>query len=124
MLLAFGLFVFELGTLPFEELQRRTSWNHASNSRVGARDAFQYVGPGDDQVTLSGALLPQVAGTFASLRTLRDMADEGESWPLTAGTGQIFGNYIVKSIDETRKHMMVDGVPRKTDFTITLDRVS
>ncbi len=26
-------------------------------------------------------------------RTLYDMGDEGEAWPLVAGTGQVFGNW-------------------------------
>jgi phage protein U len=124
MLLAFGLFVFELPSLLFDELQRRTDWRHASNERVGARDASQFLGPGKDHVSISGTLLPEVAGSFASIRTLRTMADEGEAWPLTAGTGQVLGNFVLVALDERQKFFTLDGVPRRTDFVLELERVS
>lgn len=124
MLLALGLFVFQNDTLAFDELQRRTAWKHAKAGRVGARDASQFLGPGDDTVSLQGALLPEVSGTFASMRKLREMADEGDSWPLVTGTGEVLGDFVIISIDERRKHMLVDGTPRWTDFTIELDRVA
>ena len=123
MLLALGLFVFETPSVPFTEIARRTAWRHAKSARVGARDASQYLGPGDDAISLSGVLLPGYAGTFAAMRTLRALADEGEAWPLVAGTGDVIGDFVIVSIDERGSVLMVDGVPRKVDFTIELDRV-
>lgn len=123
MLLALGLFVFDLGTLPLEELARRTAWKHARNPRVGARDASQFLGPGDDTITLDGALLPGVAGTFAAMRTLRTIADQGEALPLVTGTGEVLGDFVVTGLSERKKHLTVDGVARRTDFSIELERV-
>lgn len=124
MLLALGLFVFQNDTLAPDELQRRTAWKHARASRVGARDASQFLGPGDDSVTLTGLLLPGVTGTFASLRKLREMADEGDSWPLVTGAGQVLGNFVILSLDERQAFLTVDGIPRRTDFSIELERVA
>jgi phage protein U len=124
MLAALGLFVFELASLPYDELQRRTEWRHPRAPRVGARDASQFVGPGDERLSLAGVLLPEVAGSFAALRTLREMADEGEAWPFVTGTGEIFGQFVLISLDERRRYMMVDGVARMVDFSIELDRVA
>ncbi len=69
-------------------------------------------------------MLPEVAGSFASLRTLRALADEGESWPLVTGTGQVLGSFVVTALDERQKYIMIDGVPRRTDFAIDLERDS
>lgn len=123
MLLALGLFVFETPTIPFTDIQRRTSWRHGKSARVGARDASQYLGPGDDQISLSGVLLPGYAGSFASMRTLRTMADEGDAWPLVTGAGEVLGDFVITAIDERSSVLMVDGVPRRVDFGIDLDRV-
>jgi phage protein U len=123
MLLALGLFVFENLSVPFTDISRRTAWRHARSARVGARDASQYVGPGDDTISLSGVLLPGYAGDFASMRKLRAMADEGEAWPLVTGTGDVLGSFVILSIDERGSTLMVDGVPRKVDFAVELDRV-
>lgn len=123
MLLALGLFVFETPTIPFTEIQRRRSWRHGKSARVGARDASQYLGPGDDAVSLSGVLLPGYAGTFGAMRTLCSLADEGQAWPLVTGTGEVMGDFVITSIDERGSVLMVDGLPRKIDFTIELERV-
>lgn len=64
-LLALGLFVFSMDSLPFSELQRRTDWRHAKNERHGARPASQFLGPGEDKVTLLSALIP---GGFISAK--------------------------------------------------------
>jgi len=123
MLMSLGMFGFELATLPYQELIRRTSWKHARSPRFGAFDASQYVGPGEDRVTLSGVLLPPLAGSYSSLRDLRVMADDGEAWPLMDANGTALGVYTIESIDERQSYHLDNGVPRKVDFTIELNRV-
>jgi phage protein U len=63
MMMILGMFVFSLPTLAYHELQRQTEWKHASTARVGLRDAHQYVGPGDDTITLSGWVAPELTGS-------------------------------------------------------------
>ena len=58
MMLSLGMFVFSLHTLAYQEFQRQTEWRHASSSRIGAQPARQFVGRGDDAITLPGVLLP------------------------------------------------------------------
>ncbi|HEX8963635.1 MAG TPA: phage tail protein, partial [Rhodocyclaceae bacterium] len=79
---ALGLFVFSLHTLPYQQLQRSAQWRHPSNSRVGRRPARQYVGPGDETITLTGTLYPEITGGAVSLALVRAMADMGKAWPL------------------------------------------
>lgn len=124
MLAALGLFVFETGSLPFSELQRRRDWRHERAARVGARDASQFVGPGDDLVTLEGVLVPGVAGSFAAIDSLVDMAETGDTYQLVDGTGRVWGGYVILALDERRKHLMIDGVPRLADFALDLRRVA
>ncbi|MDG4344400.1 phage tail protein, partial [Pseudomonas aeruginosa] len=52
MMLSLGMFVFSLHTLAYQEFQRQTEWRHASSSRIGAQPARQFVGRGDDAITL------------------------------------------------------------------------
>ncbi len=49
MMLALGMFVFMRQTLPYQSMQRSADYRWASNSRVGKRDAFQYLGEGEDK---------------------------------------------------------------------------
>ena len=56
-MMTLGLFVFDLPSLTYQQLQRRTTWRHAFSDRVGARPLGQFVGEGDDDITLTGMLL-------------------------------------------------------------------
>lgn len=120
MMMSLGMFVFSLPTLAYQELQRRTSWKHTSSPRVGARDASQYVGQGPDTISLSGQLLPQLVGDFASLSTLRSMGDEGESWPLVTGLGEVIGLFVIENLEVRQQEFFEDGAARQTDFTLDL----
>lgn len=119
-LAALGLFVFQLATLPFSELRRRQEWRHARVQRVGARDAAQFVGPGEDTVSIGGVLLPEAAGSYAAIDTLREMAAQGERYPFVDGTGRVWGSFVITGLDEGRTHLLNNGVPRKVDFTLDL----
>lgn len=122
-LMTLGMFAFDLPTLAYGELQRRSTWRHPTNERVGARAAGQFVGPGDDTITLAGSQAPGLIGDPDSLPELRRMADSGEAWPLIDGLGRNHGAYVVTSLDETHRKIIDNGAPRIIDFTITLTRM-
>jgi phage protein U len=122
MMLALGMFVFSLRTAAYQEMQRQTDWRHPSSSRVGARPARQFVGRGDDAITLPGVILPELAGSALSLDALRLMADTGKAWPMVEGSGRIYGLWIIESISETRTLFFRDGTPRRIEFTLSLKR--
>ena len=122
-MLCLGLFVFALDSLSYQELQRRSSWRHASQALVGARSASQYIGPGDDIITLNGVLVPEFAGEEISLSLLRLMADQGAAWVLVEGTGTIYGAFVITELQETRSLFYATGEPRRIEFTLTLKRV-
>jgi hypothetical protein len=52
-LLTLGMFVFGMDTLAYSDLQRRITWRHEASDRFGARPAVQFIGPGDDDVTIA-----------------------------------------------------------------------
>ncbi len=123
MMMALGMFVFSLETLAYQEFQRQTEWRHGSTSRIGTNPARQYLGRGDDSITLPGVLLPALAGSQLSLDALRTMADTGKAWPLVEGTGKIYGTWIIESLSETRTLFFRDGQARRIEFTLTLKRI-
>jgi len=123
MMMALGMFIFSLETLAYQEFQRQTEWRHGSTSRIGTNPARQYLGRGDDSITLPGVLLPALAGTVLSLDALRYMADTGKAWPLVEGTGRIYGAWVIESLSETRTLFFSDGAARRIEFTIKLTRI-
>lgn len=123
MMMTLGMFVFGLPTLAYQELQRTTEWRHSSTSRIGTNPASQFLGRGEDTITLPGTLLPGLVGSPLSLDVLRKMADTGKAWPLIGGTGRIYGTWVITSISETQQVFFEDGTPRRYDFTISLKRI-
>lgn len=124
MLACLGLFVFNLKTAPFSERSRSTSWRHARNEPIGKRNSSQYIGPGEDTITLTGTIAQQVAGNLFSLDALRTMADTGDPYVLVLGNGQIVGAFEIDTIDEQSSNLYENGVARLTGFSITLTRIS
>jgi phage protein U len=119
-LMALGMFLFEIGTLPYEEMQRKMDWRHARSARIGAGDATQFVGPGDETVNFSGAVYAELSDGIVSLDDLRAMADQGEALPLVDGGGRVYGNFVITALDERHTYLMSDGTPRRIDFGIDL----
>lgn len=122
-MLCLGLFVFSLNTLAYQELQRRTAWKHPTQSIVGGRDASQFLGAGEDIISLSGSMVPEFAGQPASLDELRRMANTGQAWALVEGSGTVYGAYVITDLQETKTLFFVDGTPRKIEFSLSLRRV-
>ncbi|SDJ88411.1 phage tail protein [Billgrantia gudaonensis] len=123
MMMTLGLFVFQLSTVAYQELQRQTAWRHASQARVGVRPARQFLGPGDDTVRLTGTLLPEFTGGQPHLDDLRRMADEGDAWPLIEGTGAYYGLYVIESLGERKSRFFGDGAASRIEFDLALQRV-
>lgn len=122
-MMALGQFTFGLDTLAYQDLDRQTAWRHASNSRVGDRPARQFVGAGDDTINLTGVLAPEFRGSAQSLATLRTMADTGNAYSLIDGAGNIYGAWVIESLSEKGTHFIAEGLPRRIEFGLTLQRV-
>lgn len=123
MLMALDMFAFEIGTLPYQELQRSWEWRHAQSERFGARPASQFIGPGAETVELSGALHPgHGIGDYSSIDTIREMADTGDAYTLVSGVGDVLGDFFIRKLSLQQSLFFVDGAPRKSDFTLSLER--
>lgn len=119
---ALGLFVFQLNTTPYQMMQINQKYRYGVNNRVGKRPAVQFIGLNNDDITLSGTLLPSLTGGRLSLLVLEQMAETGRAWSLIDGTGNIYGMYVIEEITQSKSEFFVDGAPRKIDFTLKLKR--
>jgi phage protein U len=87
-----------------------------------ARDAVQFLGAGDEKISLSGSVYAEITDGRVSLDQLREMADQGEALPLLDGSGLVFGSFVIEAIDERHAGLMADGRPLRIDFAIDLLR--
>ncbi|EMB9094491.1 MULTISPECIES: phage tail protein [Escherichia] len=122
MMMIFGMFVFELKTLPHQQIQQSKTWRHVKNERINRSAAWQYIGAGDDQITLSGLLYPEITGGEVSLTLLNTQAYTGCPWPLIDGTGLIYGMYVITGLQTTRSELDRYGKAKKIEFSISFQR--
>lgn len=122
-LLAIGLFLFGVPRLAYDELQRSASWRWGDTDRYGARTASQFLGPGVETLTLTGHLVPELAGEYSDIDRLREMAASGEVWPVILGTGELLGSFRIDSVEDTWRHLIGGGRARSTEFTVQLTRI-
>lgn len=123
MLMALGLFVFSVPTLAYDELSRKSAYRHATTPRLGARDAAQFTGAGEETVSISGSAYAELSDGEASITQLRTMAESGEAWALVDGVGRVWGSYVILVVDEKHRAFWPNGLPRQIDFAIELLRV-
>lgn len=121
-LLALDTFIFELKTIPFQSRKRSTKQRWSSTNRVGQAPAHQYIGPGDDDLSLEGVLYPEISGGAPSIEKVRVMAAKGEPLLMVDDNGYLRGWWIIESVDETGSDFFEDGTARKIEFSIALKR--
>ncbi|WP_432786938.1 hypothetical protein AAEX37_01003 [Oligella sp. MSHR50489EDL] len=123
MMMALGFFIFSIHTSAYQSLEKNSTWNHPSNSRVGRRDGFQYTGPGDETITLNGWFSPQVKGSAFSLDFLEEMANTGKAYVLISGTGRVYGSYVIESLKQTHEYFYKNGRSRRIEFSLQLKKI-
>lgn len=124
MLMCLGQFAFTTDTLTFTQIQRQRTWQYADNAVATGRKKRQFIGSGDDNISLPGLIYQEYGfGNRVAIDDLAAMADTGQGFVLVDGSGYLYGVYTIDSIDETKQILLFNGVPRKIDFTIKLSRV-
>lgn len=123
-MMTLGYFVFMRQTIPYTDLGRELSWNHPTNSVVGALPRSQFTGKSGEEITLSCTLAPEVTGGSFSMLALEMMAEKGTAYPLISGsTFLVLGWFVIEKISVQSSVFFGDGTPRRIDFSMTLKRV-
>lgn len=120
VMLSLGEYVFGIDTAAYESLNRVTRWRWASQERLSRSPARQYLGPGDDSITLPGVVYPQYRGGLEQLENMRVESDKGEALLLVDSRGNVRGHWCIESVEETQSVFHRDGTPKRIDFNLTL----
>lgn len=120
VMMALGDYRYSLSTAAYQELTHTNAWRWASVDRIGARPAMQFVGPGEESVTMNGCIYPAFRGGLGQINAMRAEADKGQPLLLVDGTGRVWGKFCITEIRETQKVLFSDGTPRAQEFDITL----
>lgn len=115
----------EIDTRPFsiDDMQRSSSADIASKPLMGAFPSKEFTGEGDDEITLSGQLLPTKIGGLDELEIAHGMRRSGTRFPLQRGDGTRLGWFAITRISENHTHIGRDGVGFVIKHTIVMTKV-
>jgi phage protein U len=119
-MLRLGNFNFSLNNAVFQEMRRSAEYRWPGQDRFGQMPALQYTGPGEEIITLPGVIYPSWRGTAAAMANLRVLASKGQPQQLIDAQGNLYGRWVITSVEETRSTFAAFAQPRKVEFNVTL----
>lgn len=122
-MLVFGAVPFEAPVTSWMTLRRSTEYRQPAQPRIPERPLHQYTGAGADDIDLDGVMFPGYASSgLGHLRALRALAEAGAPRLLMAGSGEVFGRYVITGIEESRTQPYPPGEPRRVAWRLRLAR--
>lgn len=118
--MALGSYRFSLSTAAYQKLERTASYRWQAQGRAGRKPAQQYLGPDAEEIELDGTIYPHFKGGLGQIPAMKAEAKKGEPLILVDGRGKVWGEWCIKQIVEGQSEFLVNGVPRKIDFKLSL----
>lgn len=124
-LMALGPHVFEVLPLNYQRIERLLEIRFASVPRLGVRPSRQFVGFGEDPLTISGVLFPQEFGGRAEYEAIKLTAQAALAVPLvgfgTGTLGRVWGLVIITMIADSQEEIGEDGAGQVLTYDIQVD---
>lgn len=121
-MLQVGSYQFSIDSAAYQHLSRSTEYRWAAQERIGAADALQFTGYGEDAITLQGVIHPHFRGGLDQINKMRRTASLGFPLPMVAGTGKVLGIWVIQQVSEGQRTFAVRGAPLRQDFTLNIRR--
>lgn len=118
--MAMGEYRFAVSAAAYEELAHTASWRWPAQERIGAPPARQYLGPGEEEISLRGTIYPAHRGGLGQIDAMRAEAGRGRPLMLIDGDGRVWGKWCITRLEQTQRLFYAAGRPRKVEFRLTL----
>lgn len=122
MLYMIGTLALDTRSFNVDDMSRDADASIVAKPLIGAAPAKEFTGEGEDDITLSGQLLPSKIGGLDELEILHQMRKAGTQFPLMRGDGFRYGWYAITKIGEQHKDLGRDGVGFAVRVTINMTR--
>ena len=76
--------------------------------------------PGLAELSLRGYVTPHFKGGLGQVDAMRTEADRGEALQVVDALGDVWGDFVVTQISETRRAVGPAGLPLRIEFVLTL----
>lgn len=123
MLYMIGTLSFDTRPFNADEFERTATADLAEKPVIGGFAPSEFMGEGEDQITLSGQLLPSKIGGLTEIEVADTMRKAGARVPVMRGDGKRLGTYSIINIREKHKHLLRNGVGFTVNYSIKLKKV-
>lgn len=123
ILLGVGPYRFQIAGLNYQDVERTFDFRWQAQDRIGRRPAQQFLGPGEETVSLRGVIYPKdprLGNGFAQLEDMRREAMRGVPRGVASNLGRYYGQWCIKSIRDTQTFFDRNGEPRRVEFSIEM----
>jgi uncharacterized protein len=120
MLYMLGTLVIDTSPFSIDRMERNTDASIATKAVMGGLQPKEFTGEGDDEITISGQILPWKIGGMNELATVDEMRRAGTRFPLLRGDGWRPGWFVITKVSESHTEIMRDGVGFVVAHRITM----
>ena len=120
MMLALGPYFFSWLTASYQNRSESRSYRWEAQHVIGQFPLYQYMGPGEQILTLDGIIYSNYRGGILQIPLMKQAASRGEPLMLVDGIGNILGKWVIIRLEEKQAAFCSNGLPRKAEFTLEL----
>jgi hypothetical protein len=120
MLYALGPVVFTVAPLNADKIGREGETRHAQHAVMGAAPVYEFMGEGQREFTIKGAVFPEHFGGLGELETIEALRRAGMPQHLIRGDGKPIGWVLIQKVKEDGDHLGFSGVPRHISYSIDM----
>lgn len=115
-----GLDTYPLGP---EGFSRNSGADLPAKPVMGGLQPREYMGEADQNMTLTGQILPTKLGGLAQIDQLHALSTAGTKVPVMRGDGKVLGWYVIEKVTEQHKDLTMLGVGFSVAYSISLVKV-
>lgn len=124
VLMGYGPFRFEISSFAYEKLKRKHEARIEAQKVIGGRPSLHKMGFETETLSITSTFFPKHLPGNTGLSQLSGLrAAVGTSLPLIGNRvafGDMFGRWVLKSIEDGQEDIFVDGVGQKVDVSMEL----
>ena len=92
-MMVLGAFRFSLSTAAYQEFVHKVEYRWVRQDVLGESPVHQYVGPGEQTITMRGVIYPHYKGGLNQIALMRAQASLGIPLFMIDGTGRVWGQW-------------------------------
>ena len=116
MLFQWGALQFDITPLNVHEADQMTATDWARKEIAGAAIYREWVGEGDEEITLRGRVFPHRLGGLTELEVLESFRRQGKAELLMRGDGAVLGWYVLEKLSRAHRFLGADGIGQQINF--------